>query len=254
MLAFKSKSNQDIISFIEYEVPKSKNQFTHSRTDSAVTLVEPLFKLLNFPAEILVMIAMRAGFITAMKLKQTCSTYRAILENRANWKDYATLSTDVLEIMVTMDTTLHPFDQISFCTWPVNGIYSPCLLHLTFSGHYDFLGGVSFTAQGRNLRPEFFESRDRLNCSTLDIDHSCSECNPYDNQKIEKTCFVNSPSVKMDHFYHVNKHLDLKVVVQSTTVSLGYSGREPSLTIEQHKLDGVKMTPRMRTLYSYFTQ
>ena len=251
MLAFKLKSNKQVISFTKYD--QKKLEAPRIRSDSQDTLVDAGFNLLDFPTEILTMIAMHSGFVSATKLAQTCVKYKTILDRKSSWKDYSTKSTDVLEMLVTMDTALHQFDQISFCTWPINGTYYPCMMHLSFSDQYDFLGGVSFTATSRTLKTEFFESRERLECPLDDAEHICETCTRYADQKIERTCFVHSPdNPDISHFYCVNQHLNLTVVVRSAESIRGYSSSEPSLTIQLYKLNDRIMSPRAKTLYNYY--
>ena len=248
MLAYKSKQNEGV-KFVEYEL---KQAYLHTRSDSESTLVEG-FGLLKFPTEILVVISMHCGFVGAMMLMQTCTRFKEILKSRNSWKYYQQISADVLETLVRMDTRLHKFDQISFCEWTRNNSTMPCLMHLSFTDQYDFLGGISFAHSHRIIQPEFFESRDRIGCPT-DESHKCTKCLHYDTQRIQRSSFVNNSDAKIEHLYSVNRGLRLKIIVENLETMLGYSDWEPSLTIQLHKLNGIEMPGRMRALYKYYTQ
>jgi hypothetical protein len=87
--------------------------------------------------------------------------------------------------------------------------------HLTFSEQYDFLGGVSLSmTPGGLINSEFFDHRETLPCYKLalknavangslppsaphgeppagaKIDHSCEECERYDQRRVLKSIFV----------------------------------------------------------------
>ncbi|KAJ3316551.1 hypothetical protein HDU76_001714, partial [Blyttiomyces sp. JEL0837] len=74
--------------------------------------------LMHLPNELLIVIAIRAGFLTAVTLMKTNRRFKAILNDPSAWHDYTRGgSSDIVESEVTICTKIHTFDHLVFGLW-----------------------------------------------------------------------------------------------------------------------------------------
>ncbi|KAJ3124894.1 B9 domain-containing protein 2 [Physocladia obscura] len=140
--------------------------------------------LLDLPNELLIQIALHAGFFAAATLIKTHARLARLLLDPRSWHAYtavAASSADVIEAQVTICTKIHTFDHLVFGLWA--GATRGCgevkdaeqhgeeeeeevyFEHFTFNEQYDFLGGVQMAVtRAGAVRSAFFEHRETLPC------------------------------------------------------------------------------------------
>lgn len=245
------------------------------RANSSDSLV-PEITLISLPTEIIQMIAMSAGFLAALNLRNANRKLRKILSDRENWKEYSARSPDVIQTKVTIDTKLHQFDQLVFAEWVLDGKIVPLFIHRPFLRDYEVSGSVSFIcfANGKtNVR--FFDDRETLPCFLNDIrnriengelpqkvmdcresvKHSCTECKHYDNRTVLKSIFIRDyvnaygSNSSLEYLYELGSKQQLLVCAQAIETIVGYSNDGPCVTTQISKLNS---KPLSRGLLGFY--
>ncbi|KAJ3378125.1 hypothetical protein HDU84_007913 [Entophlyctis sp. JEL0112] len=142
--------------------------------------------LLELPAEILIKIALMAGFRAATPLMKAHSRFARLLSDPRSWHSYTadpSSSSDVVEAHVTVTSKIHTFDHLVFGLWhqeqqtaaskndtdrirEAHGDDQHVYVeHFTFSEAYDFLGGVELgLSRAGAVVTRFFDHRETLPC------------------------------------------------------------------------------------------
>ncbi|KAJ3236544.1 hypothetical protein HDU78_004548 [Chytriomyces hyalinus] len=238
--------------------------------------------LVDLPTELIIKIAHYAGFIAATKLIQAHERFQTILDNPAAWHAYthdASSSSDVIESQVHICTKIHTFDHLVFGTWDNDRHSEPSVYfeHLTFREDFDFLGGVEVgLSRSGQITSGFFEHRETLACyknalieavqvGTLPpsaphggpppgakIDHSCHECERYNQRSVLKSIFVfdqvpSHPRWGKDGFSWVYSYPDgrrrLRVSITPFQGATGYTNIQdlPSVYVKKVNVNGVEL-------------
>ncbi|KAJ3274145.1 hypothetical protein HDV01_003428 [Terramyces sp. JEL0728] len=252
----------------------------YTRQDSQTTIVQPekpesYFDIL--PTEILAMIAMSSGFKTCFTLRHVNQRWRSIVADRQNWKEYISRTPDTIEVDVSLETSLHSYDQLVFGEWTKQGTEMPYMIHKTFLEQYDFLGGITLNVRnGGKVLVEYFDHRERLPCYIADVQkriqqgqlppimptldspvgglrvpHSCTECVHYDNQEIYKSEFVHGSVSAFDHLEHTFTRDKYQIRLTVTTIRgvFGYKDEMPCVCTKISKINGEELGHRLRDLY-----
>ncbi|KAJ3232458.1 hypothetical protein HDU81_002968 [Chytriomyces hyalinus] len=263
-------------------LPTSKletSMYTHM---ASLPAAESSIGLLDLPTELIIKIAHHAGFIAATKLIQAHERFQTILDNPAAWHAYthdASSSSDVIESQVHICTKIHTFDHLVFGTWDNDNHSEPSVYfeHLTFSENFDFLGGVEVgLSRSGQITSGFFEHRETLACykkalieavqiGTLPpsaphggpppgakIDHSCHECERYNQRSVLKSIFVfdqvpSHPRWGKDGFSWVYSYPDgrrrLRVSITPFQGATGYTNVQdlPSVYVKKVNVNGVEL-------------
>ncbi|KAI8900217.1 hypothetical protein BC833DRAFT_582692 [Globomyces pollinis-pini] len=255
-------------------------------SDSCATLFDSTVSAENTPSlqtlpiELFTMIAMSSGFMTCMKLRQTCRFFRNVLDSKSSWNHFHLLSPDIITTKAYLDTTLRQFDQIIFAEWFKNDQKSSCIIHRTFLEQYDYLGGVSLVVSNTGkVTCEFFEHRERLPCYIDDVrtrmangtipptlgissspiggirvEHSCPECEHYDSQTVIRSEFVHgilADESKLEYTYKLHPKRHVSVTIRSIVGVTGYNTELPAVTtklwkLNEHELSGGLLNAYMR--------
>ncbi|KAJ3312727.1 hypothetical protein HDV04_002691 [Boothiomyces sp. JEL0838] len=249
------------------------------RQDSEVTLVQEeqpdCFEKL--PTEILAMIAMYSGFMTCFTLRHVNKRWRSIMMNRQSWREYIDRTPDIIQVDVSLETSLHSFDQLVFGEWTKNGVKMPYMVHKTFLEQYDFLGGITLDVRpGGKVLVDYFDHRETLPCYIADVQkriksgqlppmmaasnspvgglrvaHSCSECAHYDNQQVCKSEFVHGSISAFDHLEHTFVQDKYRIRLTVTTIRgvFGYKDEMPCVCSKISRINGQDLSHRLRDLY-----